>query len=233
MWALFVFQKVPISRAMSSRSTSLDFFEFRCIFVLNQAQQTTIEYKTMTPYVQLQEALIRAFRKILDEAPMKLRALAEKYSNPQMGRLSDEDFAMLCEKGAIATDFYPTDYLHEHCITIIREQLDCDTSPVTIRNLLGSAFSTSYPMGYADFVRERGSGHNLLRTTRFSQPRALLKGDILSTGDKLLSEPREGGNGSVLLHLTGGFDGHWIGVPARIPIALLTPEDGSPPELVE
>ena len=70
-----------------------------------------------------------------------------------------------------------------------------------------------------------GNGINRLRTPRLAQPRALKVGDILATGDKVLSAPREGGNGLVLIHLTGGTDGHWIDVPARVPIALLTKED--------
>ncbi len=68
---------------------------------------------------------------------------------------------------------------------------------------------------------------------RFAQPATLVPGDILANGDRVLSEPREGGNGSVLIHLTGGYHGHWVGVPARIPIALLHPDDGAPPELVK
>lgn len=88
------------------------------------------------------------------------------------------------------------------------------------------------PYGFEGHIRNRGNGTNRLRTDRLAQPGALQVGDILATGDKVLSSPREGGNGSVLIHLTGGFDGHWIGVPARIPIALLTKEDNPPPGLV-
>lgn len=89
------------------------------------------------------------------------------------------------------------------------------------------------PYGFEGHIRNRGNGINRLRTTRLAQPGALQVGDILATGDKVLSPSREGGNGTVLIHLTGGFNGHWIGVPARIPIALLTKEDHPPPGLVE
>jgi hypothetical protein len=67
-----------------------------------------------------------------------------------------------------------------------------------------------------------GAGENKFRTVRFAQPRALRLGDILATGDRVLSDPHEVANGSVELHLTGGHEGHRIEVPARIPIALLT-----------
>ena len=86
----------------------------------------------------------------------------------------------------------------------------------------------SSPYGFEEHVRRYGSGDNMLRTTRLAQPCALKVGDILATGDKVLSPPREGGNGRVLLHLTGGFNGHWVGVPARIPVALLTENDNAP-----
>ena len=84
------------------------------------------------------------------------------------------------------------------------------------------------PYGLREHPNHYGLGDNMLRTERLAQPCALNVGDILATGDKVLSPPREGGNGSVLLHLTGGFDGHWVGVPARIPIALLTADDDAP-----
>lgn len=86
--------------------------------------------------------------------------------------------------------------------------------------------SSSY--GFEEHIRLYGNGDNMLRTMRLAQPCALKVGDILATGDRVLSPPREGGNGSVLLHLTGGFNGHWVEVPARIPIALLTKEDNAP-----
>jgi hypothetical protein len=84
------------------------------------------------------------------------------------------------------------------------------------------------PYGLDEHARRYGLGENMLRTARLAQPRALRAGDILATGDRVLSPPREGGNGEVWLHLTGGFHGHWVDVPARIPIALLTKEDNVP-----
>lgn len=82
-------------------------------------------------------------------------------------------------------------------------------------------------------IRHRGLGINMLRMPRFAQPCALNTGDVLVTGDRLLSPPREGGNGSIWLHLTGGFEGHWVEVPSRIPIALLTDEDNAPSDLCD
>jgi len=84
------------------------------------------------------------------------------------------------------------------------------------------------PYGFEGHISNYGLGVNMLRTPRLAQPRALRVGDVLATGDRVLSLPREGYNGSVFIHLTGGFDGHWVGVPARIPIALLTEEDKAP-----
>ena len=95
----------------------------------------------------------------------------------------------------------------------------------------GLFLSRRPPYGFEEHLRGHGNGANALRTVRVVQPRALEIGDILANGDRVLSLPREGGNGTVLIHLTGGYDGCWIGVPARIPIALLTPEDNAPEEL--
>ncbi len=115
------------------------------------------------------------------------------------------------------------------CLDAMRTYLE-DAFPILagkeLPGLKLRRWSASY--GFKEHVRRYGSGDNMLRTTRLAQPCALRVGDILATGDKVLSPPREGGNGSVLLHLTGGFNGHWVGVPARIPIALLTEDDNAP-----
>lgn len=88
---------------------------------------------------------------------------------------------------------------------------------------------TTEPYGFEEHRRNIGRGINMLRADYLAQPRALRVGDILATGETIISEPREGGNGSVLLHLEdewrGVRNGTWIGVPARIPIALSIPED--------
>ena len=60
--------------------------------------------------------------------------------------------------------------------------------------------------------RNRGNGTNMFRTDRLSQPRAPKPGDTLANGIRIWSEPRDGGNGAVLID---DFD-----IPARIPIAL-------------
>jgi hypothetical protein len=87
--------------------------------------------------------------------------------------------------------------------------------------------------GFEEHLLRYGTGENMLRTSRLAQPRALKVGDVLATGDRILSPPREGGNGSVMIHLSGGINGHLIEVPARIPIALLTKDDNAPKALGE
>ena len=78
------------------------------------------------------------------------------------------------------------------------------------------------PYGLTEHAGRAGLGNNMLRTKHVAQPRALEVGDLLATGDTVLSPPRQGRNGSVWLHLSGGNKGHWIEVPARIPLALST-----------
>jgi hypothetical protein len=103
------------------------------------------------------------------------------------------------------------------------------------RELPGYPLQRGYvrPYGFDGHVREVGSGTNLLRTDRLAQPQALKPGDILATGEEILSEPRGGYNGRILIHLSGGRDGTWIDVAARLPLALLTPEDNAPVALWE
>ena len=89
------------------------------------------------------------------------------------------------------------------------------------------------PYGYEEYRKQKGNGSNLLRTNRVAQPRALRKEDTLANGDRVLATPRGGYNGSVWVLLSGGLHGHWVEMPARIPIALLTETDEIPDTLVE
>jgi hypothetical protein len=117
---------------------------------------------------------------------------------------------------------------------IFVQQVDDSGPQVVIKNVRGGELYNYGVTDLAHFVGERGSGQNRLRTARLAQPHALKQGDILATGDRLLSAPREGGNGEVLLHFAGGGnDGCWIAVPSRIPIALLSEEERAMPGLVE
>jgi len=98
-------------------------------------------------------------------------------------------------------------------------------------NSLGEVSERSY--GYEEYLKQKGNGSNLLRTDSVAQPRALRRGDVLSNGDRVLATPREGYNGSVWVLLSGGFHGHWIPLPARIPVALLTKTNEAPDALIE
>lgn len=73
-----------------------------------------------------------------------------------------------------------------------------------------------------DLIEHRlryGNGDNLLRTELGAQTMALKIGDVLATGERLISNPRTGYNGTVWLH----FNGRFTGIPSRIPIAFQTP----------
>lgn len=93
------------------------------------------------------------------------------------------------------------------------------------------AYNYGRPYGFEEHLRKYGSGVNMLRTVRVAQPQALKRGDILATGERILAEPRQGFNGAVWVKMTGGNNGHWIELPSRIPLALLTEEDNAPDEL--
>lgn len=108
------------------------------------------------------------------------------------------------------------------------EELGIETLPTEPSTAL---YGYGITQTFEEYLKSHGSGTNMLRTTRVCQPGALKPGDILATGDEVLSEPRGAYNGGVFIHLTGGWNGHWIDVPARIPIALLADDDDAPEEI--
>jgi|GEM_PF-3772256 len=87
-------------------------------------------------------------------------------------------------------------------------------------------FSTQ-PYGLEGHLQHRGDGSNMLRTETCCQPRALQPGDWLMTGDRVLAYPKEGGNGSVMVWMTGGHEGHHVDIGARWPLAM-APVDSEP-----
>lgn len=115
---------------------------------------------------------------------------------------------------------------------LILEQISEDGTDVL--NLLGLEFDDHHaPYGLTEWVAKRGSGDNFLRTAYAAQPRALKEGDILLTGERVLCPPREGGNGRVLVKVSGCEGGTWLDFPSRTAIALLPSFENVPQGLVE
>lgn len=108
---------------------------------------------------------------------------------------------------------------------IILEQVDDTGGKLKVRNILGfPLFGYGKSFTPREYAERRGTGENFLRTTRFAQSRALKVGDVLATGERIISTPREGGNGSVLVHLSSHQpQGLWFSFPARTALALRTP----------
>jgi hypothetical protein len=183
----------------------------------------------MTPYVLFQEHVIRVLRAINEKDSVFLRRLV-KGLHKNSSKVPSVSLDRLFKEGLTVAEAWHMNELPK----ILKEQIVLDRKTVTIRNLLGHAlYDYGLCLNFEEYFHIRGSGQNRLRTTHLAQPGALKVGDILATGDRVLSEPREGGNGAVLLHLTGGFDGRWISVPSRIPISLLTKEDKVPDGYIE
>lgn len=183
-----------------------------------------------TPYVSLQELIIRALFNLCEKEPETLRALAKKIRRLNPPSLYTEDRRLLERAGFFK---FPEEPWALNPTTVL-EQIDDSGEEIRIRNLLGMKLH-----GYGTvldakaYAKVKGLGDNFLRTDSLAQPSALKIGDVLASGCRVLSEPREGGNGAVLVHLSGGLRGHWIEVPSRIPIALLTPEDNVPEGYVD
>lgn len=186
----------------------------------------------MSPYVTFQEQVIRILSGLVKKDQDFLKRLAEECRKQPTQHLETETLVKLISLGLEIPNWCSwsqdnsTLSGEKILIEIILQQVDDSGSEVVIRNLLGTKlYDYGPPLNLKEFIQKKGSGECRLRTNFLAQPGALKKGDILADGSRVLSEPRDGGNGSVLLHLTGGFDGAWISVPARIPIALLTKED--------
>ena len=189
----------------------------------------------MTPYVMLQREIIRILRRIAETDSSGLRDMVRRYRDDSSSSfLCDTELQVFKRYGFVEPTEDDRWSWRKSAAEIILEQVDDSGPIIVIRNLLGLKFRNIGPTyGFEGLMENKGSGSNLLRTSRLAQPRALQVGDVLADGSTVLSEPREGGNGSVLIHLAGGWDGHWVDVSGRIPIALLTPEDGAPEGLVD
>jgi hypothetical protein len=192
----------------------------------------------MSPYVELQKQIIRILSGLVEKDQDFLRKLVEECRKNLPQHLEIETVAKLASLGLRIPSLYleipGDDSPRKTLAEIILQQVDDSGQKVVIRNLLGTElYRYGQTLSLKEFVLKKGSGENRLRTKRLAQPGSLKKGDILADGSRVLSDPREGGNGSVLIHLTGGFDGAWVGIPARIPIALLTKGDKAPEGLVD
>ena len=82
---------------------------------------------------------------------------------------------------------------------------------------------TSHASSYdlQEWSRQKGNGSNMLRTpvpAHVCQPKDLLMGDVLATGEIVTERIRRGWNSGVLVHLD--LSG-WVELAARLPIAQL------------
>ncbi len=191
----------------------------------------------MTLFVQLQEAIISFLfdlqRRNKDQLQLFTKGVLSKYH--ESVRVQEViDLMKFNGFGGYGLTLLKEDWARKELLGILEEQIDESGSEIRITNILGSKlYYQGKPVSFEEFIKERNSAGRRLRTDRLAQPGALKEGDILATGDRVLFEPREGGNGSVLLKLTGGFHGHWISVPDRIPIALLKSGDKVPEGYIE
>jgi hypothetical protein len=88
-------------------------------------------------------------------------------------------------------------------------------SPIEIPGWHHTTTRATY--GYKEYLQRMGNGDNLLRTLGIAQPRTIKEGDILATGERVVSQIRLGFNSSVLIELA---ENGWVEMPSRIPIAL-------------
>jgi hypothetical protein len=190
----------------------------------------------MSPYTRLQTQLIALLNNLLKQNPDALTTLVKECREDTyktfvgwIYELSVHDQSLM---GWVRE--WPARYWHEVSIPkLVLEQIKEDDGTITILNLLGGPLYRDSSYDLETWVKKRGSGANYLRTETYAQPGALVTGDILVTGDRVLSEPREGGNGSVLIKVGSENHNCWLSLPARTAVALLPPSYKPPANLVE
>ena len=185
----------------------------------------------MSLYVQLQKRIIAWLYKLEQYHPKTLKALntllcRDVYQEPH-------DWAISLRILGADIPLHEKWYGEIDFPSLIREQIEEEDGELLIQNLLGTPLFKSVPYDLRGWVRHRGRGFNWLRTAYCAQPEALVVGDILVTGERVLHPPREGGNGSVLVCLSGSKHGMWLSFPSRTALALLPPYEEVPPGLIE
>lgn len=176
----------------------------------------------MAPYVYLQQQIIDLLFRLQKNDPEKLLLLVEHCRSekprewiPYLRGLGLRGLGLHLEYSA----WRKTCNFSE----IILEQIDDSDNKIRICNLLGSPlYCREKTYTLKDWVQKRGGGENLLRSDNYAQPSALKEGDVLITGERILSSPREGGNGAVFVHLSSYNEkGVWLSFPSRTALALV------------
>lgn len=184
----------------------------------------------MTPYVKLQQEIINLLFRLKECRPDKFVRLMGLCKQNTIH--SSEAWIVLLHREGVSIPWgeLPRNYRSIIFPELILEQISEDGT--TILNLLGLEFYDHHaPYGLKEWDIKRDSGDNFLRTAYAAQPRALKEGDILLTGERVLCPPRDGGNGRVLVKVSGGVRGTWMDLPSGTPISLLSGFENVPPGL--
>ena len=88
--------------------------------------------------------------------------------------------------------------------------------------------SDEEPANCTTYLTQRKKGIHRLRNHRYSQPAVLQVGDLLVTGQWVLSVPVRMKNGDYAFFISDGKSNLRVVVSERLPIALLTSADRLP-----
>lgn len=177
----------------------------------------------MVTFVDVHENVLFWLKNAAREDGKFFRDLANRLRDLAIKKVSDLPAEIrdgLRERGL---QEFRKDWQSEDCVDAIRENLKVRGGRLVVTNQIGAPLAPELTYGLAEWQRRRGSGENYLRTERFAQPAALQVGDILVTGERVISPPRRGYNSEILVHLSGGAGGTWLGFASRIALALFTP----------
>lgn len=180
----------------------------------------------MTPYVRFQELLINWLEKLQEEQSDILHLLISACKAKES---KDINWPQILR--SLGFVFADEEWHKQHSLPVmILEQVERkeDGQP-HIRGLLGFPLHSPQVYNTLEKWAQNRSGSRV-RTKQYAHVGALVPDDRLINGDRVLSPPREGGNGAVLLHLSGGAKGYWFSYPAKTILTLAGCHDGSLPD---
>lgn len=173
---------------------------------------------TLSLYARFQEQLIKMLRELLSKDPDTFQSVYEACKAPSAEFM---DWKRYLESLGVTYANSPHQW-HEHykIHELILEQIEIKEDEPLILGLLGMKLSRQ-PIVHSPTEWVPGEG-TWLRTDFCSHVGALEPGDVLASKETVLSPPREGGNGSVYLHLMDErFSSDlWFDYPSRTILAL-------------
>ena len=178
----------------------------------------------MSPYIEMQARVVKWLRQLKEESPEKLKSLIAScrvdsaHHVNWIGYAAELDFFVReDEEGVLQNHTLPE---------MILEQVDDSGDMLAILNVRGIPLEARHITQDPGLWRHERIKYLLRRDEIYAQVGALMVGDVLINGEEILSRPRDGGNATVLVHLSwpkNDPDGHWESFDSSIVLTLMAP----------